>query len=458
MKKVERIIILMLFLSLLSSTFLFSSERSASDERSEPVDLIIGLDKSLSMEGKLDEAKQWINDSIIGELLIPGDYLLIVTFYGRTETAVAGEFKGEESKALFIDKVNQIQADGRFTDIGAAFDRLRDELIERQADNRKKIFFFVSDLINEPPRTSHYFTSSYNPRTRDRKLSHEYLDKLEVHLDKIAWKVLYLNIGDNLEELKKKLEKVEPVGYMEVDKSVLKSLLISNEGQGHLNLSVLSQRYQLPQLLVIENVKVTTPDFTLENIMTGRVEQEIPENGTTQLSIPVSIPKHFKKGVYDANLTFGFGSTEHFEQELPVKLHLKTIWEDLPWLIPLIVIGAILFILLVVFIVRQIIQGTALSFRLVVEEMPLPRGRDTFKVMGGKNLFLIESMDLIRITERLSSRCIAKLYARGTDLKMAVLKEESFKDLKKVPDSLFGHTLLISTDAGRKYHVKFEEV
>jgi len=114
---------------------------------------------------------------------------------------------------------------------------------------------------------------------------------------------------------------------------------------------------------------------------------------------------------------------------------VNTFLEDLPWLIPVIIIAAILFIILVIFIIRKIIQSNALRFRLVVEEMPLPRGRDIFK-LAGRNLFLIESMDLVRITEKLTPRCISKLYARGSDLKMAILKEKAFPELRKLPDNL----------------------
>jgi hypothetical protein len=89
--------------------------------------------------------------------------------------------------------------------------------------------------------------------------------------------------------------------------------------------------------------------------------------------------------------------------------------------------------------------------------MPLPKGRDIFKC-SGKNLFLIESMDLVRIAERLTPRCIAKLYARGSDLKIAILKEKVFPDLKKMPENLLGHTIIVNTESGRKYHIKFEEV
>ncbi len=445
--------------SFLSTTSLFG------DERLEPVDLIIALDKSLSMDDKIDAVKQFITNYLIKSILIVNDYFLIIEFYEKAEVAAAAYIYSESDKEELIRKIMEIKADGKWTDIGNALDRLRDEFIERLNNGRKKIFLFISDGINEVPRTSKYFT-------KDGQVKHEYISKLSDLLDKVNWKVQVLSIGDNLElqmladQLKGDLRKFdttgkdnnfEAIGSMDVVSDSVEPLQVGGDGKGTLAFSIASQRYQKPQQLVIESVTLTKGGETFQNVLSKPFEVTIPENGTTEVKIPVILSPGLEPGTSSGTLAFKFASDEHFVETLDIQVKVKTLLEDLPWLIPVIIIAAILFILLVIFIIRKIIQSNALRFRLVVEEMPLPKGRDIFKITG-KPLFLIESMDLVRIAERLSPRCIAKLYARGSDLKIAVLKEKGFPELKKIPESLLGHTVIVNTESGRKYHCKFEEV
>jgi hypothetical protein len=462
MKKIKLTITFLLCLLFLSSIFLFG------DNRVEPIDLVIGLDKSLSMDTYFDAVKQWVINVVIKENLIVNDYFLIIEFYQKAEVAAAGYINTEADKEALIKKVEEIKADGRYTDIGNALDRLRDELLERLNNGRKKIFLFITDGKNEPPRTSQYFT-------KDGKVRHEYMQKLETLLDKINWKVSIIGIGDNFEltgmvdQFKADFHKLnengkdnnfETIGSMDVNKDLVKPIKVGNDGRGKLNLSIKTQRFTKPQFIQISSIKLTTSEFAVENILEKPFEMTLPQNGETLLTIPVALNKKIKQGDYSTTLNFTFKSEEHFADTLDTSLHVSSFIESvpLPLLIIVIIVIAAILILLIVFIIIKIIQGNPLRFRLVVDEMPLPRGRDTFKVMGGRNLFLIESMDLVRITERLSGRCIAKLYVRGSDLKIAVLKEASFPELKKIPDSIMGHTLIVNTENGRKYHVKFEEV
>ncbi len=44
------------------------------DSRKDNIDVIIALDKSLSMENKIGGVREWVNSFIIDQLLIPGDY------------------------------------------------------------------------------------------------------------------------------------------------------------------------------------------------------------------------------------------------------------------------------------------------------------------------------------------------------------------------------------------------
>jgi hypothetical protein len=460
MKKVGfTIISFLMLLSLSYNTSLYG------DDRLEPVDLVIAVDKSLSMDDKIEAVKQYVNNYLIKNILIVNDYLLVVEFYEKADVAAAGYIYTEADKQALMQKVSEIKADGKWTDIGNALDRLRDEFTERYNNGRKKVFLFISDGINEVPRTSKYYNAKGS-------LNHEYLAKLKDYLDQQNWKVKILKIGDDqeLKELESQFEgdvrkfnttgkdnDFEVLGTMDVLKDSVQVLQVGGDGKGTLVFTIQSQRFQQPQSLVINSIKLVKGAENFENILITPLEVTIPENGSTEVKIPVSLRPGLEPGTSSGELTFAFKNEEHFADLLNIQIQVRTLIEDLPWLIPVIILAAILFIILVVFIIRKIIQSNALRFRLIVEEMPLPKGRDIFKI-AGKPLFLMESMDLVRIAERLTPRCIAKLYARGADLKIAILKEKGFPEVKKVPDNLLGHTLIVNTESGRKYHCKFEEV
>ena len=89
MKKIKRIFILSL---LILASMLYA------DQRDEPVDVIVALDKSLSMEEEIEAVKDYVNTYLIDQLLIPGDYFLTVAFYGQTEIPVSLDITGDEDK------------------------------------------------------------------------------------------------------------------------------------------------------------------------------------------------------------------------------------------------------------------------------------------------------------------------------------------------------------------------
>jgi hypothetical protein len=57
----------------------------SADDRTEEIDVFIVVDKSLSMEEEIDAVKNYINQSIVEELLIPGDNFVVIIFYGDAE-------------------------------------------------------------------------------------------------------------------------------------------------------------------------------------------------------------------------------------------------------------------------------------------------------------------------------------------------------------------------------------
>jgi Mg-chelatase subunit ChlD len=159
----------------------------SADVRTEPIDVIVALDKSLSMVEEIGAVVEYVNTYIIDQLLIPGDYFLVLAFYGRTEIPVAMRITGDADKQKAKQAVAALAANGRFTDIGNALDVLGAELAKLPEQNRRKHLLLITDGIQEAPPASRYYS-------RDGKFTHEFLQSTKT-IQKQGWKIEILGIG-----------------------------------------------------------------------------------------------------------------------------------------------------------------------------------------------------------------------------------------------------------------------
>ena len=161
----------LIFIFLLSAGVLFNLN---SGERTMPVDMIIMIDKSLSMQdpGRFDSLQQWVLDELIGEIIINGDWISIYQFYESPEHLISIEVKGKEDTAKIIKTIREIQPNGRFTDVGKALDKIQEAVNKRGENGRYKVLFMLTDLEQDAPMTSKYsgkqkkFSSPYLVESR----------------------------------------------------------------------------------------------------------------------------------------------------------------------------------------------------------------------------------------------------------------------------------------------------
>ena len=161
----------LIFIFLLLAGVLFNLNAG---ERTMPVDMIIMIDKSLSMQdpGKFDSMQQWVLDELIGQIIITGDWISIYQFYESPEHLLSIEIKGKEDTDKIIKTVNKISPNGRFTDVGKALDKIREAVNQRGENGRYKVLFMLTDLEQDAPITSKYsgkqkkFSSPYLVESR----------------------------------------------------------------------------------------------------------------------------------------------------------------------------------------------------------------------------------------------------------------------------------------------------
>ena len=147
------------------------------DTRKSNIDVVIALDKSLSMESKIGAVESWVNTSIVDQLLIPGDYLIVVEFYGKADVIISQQITDDADKLALKKSIAGIRGNGAFTDIGNALDVIKAQVAARESDGREKYVLLLTDGIQEAPATSKYYS-------KNGQFNHEFLtNMLQVVLD-----------------------------------------------------------------------------------------------------------------------------------------------------------------------------------------------------------------------------------------------------------------------------------
>jgi len=148
--------VLMLALSVLASQVTAEEARGGAN-----IDVILLVDKSLSMRSAIAPLKNYLAGEVIGPLLVPGDRLIIEAFYGKTDRLFAGTIRSEEDKARVVRSLNAIKADGRFTDIGSALDQAQADLSELGEPEKPKYVLLLTDERQEAPAGTKYYAPDF---------------------------------------------------------------------------------------------------------------------------------------------------------------------------------------------------------------------------------------------------------------------------------------------------------
>ena len=431
------------------------------DEREEPIDVIIALDKSLSMVEEIDAVKEYVNTYLIDELLIQGDFFLVVAFYGQTEIPVSVTIRSDEDKERAKAIVAQLLADGRFTDIGNALDVLGQQVEKYSRPERKKFLLLITDGIQEAPPESKY----YSP---DGSFNHEFLENTKI-IQKMGWKVHILGVG--LEEAAKRLAEElagtytdlseQPTAEELVEKTqeFLAAMEVSGDvtmgpvdykGRSRVSVHVESKGYTEERTVVISAIRLTLPDGLEKNILSDAASFTIAPDSTSDLAISVQIPPPLETGDHTGSLRFVFSSEDRF---LPVvtevSYHVKNFFENF-WLWMLIALAVLIVLILLVIFLFSRLKKIKYRFRVVVGTKKGDKPEQVHKIMEGKPLYLELAEGSVNVNPKRNPDSIARLMAIQKGVRMTVLESERFPKLYDAPLDILDFDFRVRLDLDKK--------
>lgn len=157
---------------------LFSTQFIFALERTEPVDLYLIIDKSISMDetNSFNSMKDWICNKFLKRCIAMEDFITIFIFYGESKVIYSETIKTPEDLDNLITLINEQKADGPFTDIGSVLDNAKKRL-DLTPSSRMRVTLLFTDLIQEASYSSKYAGTYYDFADKylatDRIMYHE---------------------------------------------------------------------------------------------------------------------------------------------------------------------------------------------------------------------------------------------------------------------------------------------
>ena len=397
---------------------------SFGDERSENIDVFLVLDKSLSMVEEIDAVTDYVDTELVEKTLIPGDFFLVLQFYGQAELLLAKEVGAAGlSQDELGRRIKQVAADGHFTDIGNALDTLQETLKEYDDRERRKFLLLITDGKQEAPPESKY----YSP---DGRFNHQFLENSKV-IEKEGWKIHILGIGAG--SAAKELAETLSGTYTEVEeeptpeeiaretKDLLGSILVqgtpqvkafSRRGRSTLTLNLESRGYDEAKTISLRRLFIDLEGR--EIALAEDIELIVPPSEEQPYTIALTYEgdEPVGSGMVEMGVDFGDGpvfTPARFSANVAPKSFFGRYW---PYLVAALL--ALLLILLILFLIsRGLFAGK--TIRLTVEyENGDPAKQISIK--RGESLFVAEGIKGIDVAPRKTGDLLAVLRSEGDEI------------------------------------------
>lgn len=453
------------FLLIHSLTLLLVSISLFSDDRSEPIDIIIALDKSISMKEEIEEVKSYINEFIVEELLIIGDHLYLIVFYGDSDTVISLDITSEEVRKTVSKLIDNIAANGRYTDIGSALDIVKQHFETRENNNRKKYVLLLTDGKQEAPQKSIYYST-------DGKFNHKFLENTRI-IQREGWRIQVIGIGN--ETVAQELATELSSAYTNIGKDVtaenlaekskdflriievtepVKITPVRRNGNSLLKISLSSSQTETPTTISISKINLQIINYGIIQVLETPITIEVPPSKTENFSIPIKFPTKMMSEKYEALIIFNFDSSEVFTPaNFDINFKSTNFLQEYWWII---LISTIIIIAISIASILSVIGNhqPATSFKLVIGG----RAGEISKIKNGQSVFLVEKNDYLLISREQTEYSIAAITATDGIITITILNKFSFVHPETVMQEALGQSLDIRLSSGRRTSIQLMRV
>jgi len=465
----KKFILLIVVLSLISLSVF--SQDAASNAKT----VVIALDKSTSMVEEIQSVKDYMLEVVDNKINI-GDNLIIIPFYGRNDMPISLTVKSVEDKNFVKNRLKKIFATGFYTDIGNALDILKAEVGKLASDTNKKSLILITDGKHDPPPGTRY-------KSIEDYSSNEFLLKAREEIIKEGWKVIYLDIGGNSDpevvdqlathyvkteddlskkQLTKEMMEKMPDLATRIDingKVVIKP--INQKGESKLVIPVKIENLKNTEVMSVNKVELEQLIIFKTDITDAPYIEKFTEDGEKKIEIPLIFSGDLKPGKYRDTIKFSFSedTKEHFNRRIEeVEFRINNFFQNYFWLFLIIILLILALIIFALYLLYTYLSKPKIKFRVLVEEAPLPEGKDVFKVVQGKFLYLTEDGGNIALLKTRSLASLARIGCAGKRLKMTVLNDDKIPAGRDLPTDAAGFKFAVITEKSQQYHVRFEKI
>lgn len=452
---------ILLFFSAVFSVF--------SDEREENIDLFVVLDKSLSMEEEISPVKNYVIDTLIEETLIPGDRFVVIQFYGDAEILIAEDVADSEKKIDFTRTLSSVAADGSYTDIGNALDKLKEAIKDYEHPDRRKYLLLITDGKQEAPEDSKY----YSP---DGEFNHAFLENAKT-IQHEGWKIQVLGIGTA--SAAKEIAEQLSGGYVETSEeptqeeitektedlfgtiqiaSDLELKTLNKHNETVLTIPLVIEGYGEPQSVQFKNIVLNFEDgdFKNETILSDKTF-DLPMSGNTEISFPVTIEQDLPPGTHQAEVRFTFNDlTVITPARAAVTVEVKGFFGNNIWIIPVIAVVGLALIGGLVLLLMRMQKNKPCEFRLYIDNRPAQAA--PISLQADESIFLDRDGASYAVARERGDKSVAKITYREEKLRLSTLDPKWFSLPDDLPASVLHEKITAKAKSGLKKELYFKAV
>ena len=438
------------------------------DERTEPIDMVIAIDKSLSMKEEIGAVREEMQ-RFIDEQLIVGDHLHLLLFYGNADVLLSQEIPSQDVHDVVNDLFSHIQANGRYTDIGKALDSLRAHLLSRTDIERRKYVLLITDGKQEAPPGSPY-------RSPDGSFNHEYLRGIVQTFPFEGWDIHIIGVGD--QTVARQVAEGMAASFDQVDGSessatplaeqiaeVTRDLLervdvqeltikpVGRRGRTKVRLTLIAGATEESQKIRIRAVKLASALTGTIEVLAEPTTVVVAPEGETTVDVPLIFPTSLAPGDYAGTLAFSFADGAVFTPgRFEVEYRIRLFWQEFWWVVVLAAaaLGVIVIGGLIALLARA--KASTISFRLSVENQR--RSQEVFRARTGTPLYVAENDDEVYIAEERNAKAFLELTASDDGLDRRIIKVSALLDPDSTKGDAFGPPVRVRLTSGRRTSIR----